>query len=448
MPHNPAAIQKVLEAYYILDIKAVAPALAQREQAEPQDHQALIDAGFNWEEGKLLYSDPRMGGVAALPNGMFVWMYNTFAKVLKNSEKLNIWVNGRCETFLGELMAAAGQPTTINFVGNGERSAPYDPKPMGDETDKLIAKLKRQAGSNKTLPSSVMIDVGLQAKKDGNEKLLAFLKTMKPLNENTLKKSQLDALIRGIVRGIVKEGYDTPDEVDALAKKLWGDEWNFSREKKGEAGTVMLYKTRWPGTPEGRLLWRTTDGKLKYLEPKTKKWTDVPLAEMTGTGAVGPVATPNAFRKRTMEGYAMSGDASSFPPNGYRLCPVCNRKGYKHKQESPYNYCDMGHAWKAETGDVLMNADNVDEPISEMTTTGDVSGYNVPSAFSKKGGSHKGVEGSAALGYTLTPQGKKEMDRKGDRLYSEGKKSCPNCNMMAINGIMTHEQGCPSAKKK
>lgn len=57
-----------------------------------------------------------------------------------------------------------------------------------------------------------------------------------------------------------------------------------------------------------------------------------------------------------------------------------------------------------------------DAPIEEMTTTGDVGSYNIPSAFSRKGGSHKGVEGSAKLGYNLTPLGKKDMNRQSDSL--------------------------------
>jgi hypothetical protein len=367
MPHNTDAIQKVLQAYYIVDIAKLAPAFHQRVQAEPQDHQALLDAGFNWEEEKRVYSDPRMGGILAFPNGVFVWMYNTFAKVLKNSEKLNIWIDGRCETFLGELMAAYGTSGDITFSGDGERPSYNPPKPQGDETDQLIAKLKKKAGNSNTLPSDTMIDLGLKAKKDGNEKLLAYLKTVKPMNENKLKKSQLDALIREIVRGIVKEGYNNqPNEFDLLAKKLWGKEWNFAKEKKGDAGLVMLYKTRWPGPPDSRLLWQTPTGEVKYLDPKTKKWMDTQLSEMSGTAAAAPVSTPNAFQKRKIQ------------------------EGEEEEQ--------------------------IDE-----TTTGDVAGYNVPGAFSRKGGSHKGVEGSAALGYTLTPQGKKEMGRRGDRLYNEGK---------------------------
>ena len=57
-----------------------------------------------------------------------------------------------------------------------------------------------------------------------------------------------------------------------------------------------------------------------------------------------------------------------------------------------------------------------DTPVNEMTTTSAVSGYNVPSAFSKRGGSIGGVKGSESLGYELTPIGKKDMDRNGDKL--------------------------------
>lgn len=84
--------------------------------------------------------------------------------------------------------------------------------------------------------------------------------------------------------------------------------------------------------------------------------------EMTTTGAVSPVSTPKAFSKKSL------------------------------KQEDE------------------------EEKLDEMTTTGDVSGYNIPSAFSRKGGSKRGVDGSSKLGYDLTPIGKKEMERPGDKL--------------------------------
>lgn len=65
--------------------------------------------------------------------------------------------------------------------------------------------------------------------------------------------------------------------------------------------------------------------------------------------------------------------------------------------------------------------------VNEMTVTGDVAPINLPGSkmpgtgksgwVSGKGGSARGVAGSAALGYELTPIGKKDMERKQDRVY-------------------------------
>ena len=33
-------------------------------------------------------------------------------------------------------------------------------------------------------------------------------------------------------------------------------------------------------------------------------------------------------------------------------------------------------------------------------------------------------------------------------LQQEGKRTCPHCNMLAVNGVWTHEQGCPASKKR
>ena len=57
------------------------------------------------------------------------------------------------------------------------------------------------------------------------------------------------------------------------------------------------------------------------------------------------------------------------------------------------------------------------QPIKTESVTGGVEGYNIPAAFSRKdGGSKKGLDGSNALGYELTPQGKKDFDRHPDRM--------------------------------
>lgn len=61
--------------------------------------------------------------------------------------------------------------------------------------------------------------------------------------------------------------------------------------------------------------------------------------------------------------------------------------------------------------------------LSEMTTTSGgggssagTTGYNIPGAFSKKGGSEAGVAGSRKLGYELTPIGRKDMEKRADKL--------------------------------
>lgn len=62
------------------------------------------------------------------------------------------------------------------------------------------------------------------------------------------------------------------------------------------------------------------------------------------------------------------------------------------------------------------------EQIYEMTTTGAVAPINLPGNVkggwvASKGGSARGVAGSKALGYELTPIGKKDMARKQDPVY-------------------------------
>lgn len=84
-----------------------------------------------------------------------------------------------------------------------------------------------------------------------------------------------------------------------------------------------------------------------------------------------------------------------------------------------------------------------EDTIDEMTTTSGgggstagTPGYNIPGAFSDKGGSKKGVEGSEKLGYTLTPIGRKEMKLKADRLYENINPENINIIQNKINQIL------------
>jgi hypothetical protein len=60
----------------------------------------------------------------------------------------------------------------------------------------------------------------------------------------------------------------------------------------------------------------------------------------------------------------------------------------------------------------------VEQELDEMTTTGDVAGYNVPMAFQgnvqKNKTRKKGI--ATQLGMQLTPRGQKDMDRPADTM--------------------------------
>jgi len=441
----------------------------------PQKYESLLTgAGYEWSDDDSAYHLDDQVMCYFVDKEIFLWVWQeSLVRVLNNSEQIRKWTigddkypEGKANSFMGIYLQKTGQSKgeegglataepdsnepedrmagatsgDITFSGTGARKGDYEPKEM-DPADAIIVRTKKKMGKNGTLPADDIIDLYQQAKKMGSNKLMTFIKTIKPLKEGSVKASTLQEIIRHIVKSVVKEGYqdfgktgngaESDNHVLSIADKTWGSpggkQWRIVKSKGGPQGTVYQLQVT---HPISRFVWKTTDGAWKVLDPKTKQWSDVQsdVKEMTGCAAAGPVTGPNAFKKKTDEIYAMSRDPSSFPPDGHRICPVCNRKGYKHKQASPYNYCDMGHAWKAESGDVLMNADNVDGPIFEMTTTSGgggsspgTPGYNIPGAFAKKGGSVAGVEGSEALGYTLTPAGKKEMQRSADKLY-EGKK--------------------------
>lgn len=56
--------------------------------------------------------------------------------------------------------------------------------------------------------------------------------------------------------------------------------------------------------------------------------------------------------------------------------------------------------------------------LNEMTTTGDVAGYNIPSAFSgnKKKNIRRKTKVAQQLGWKLTKRGRETLSRKADSL--------------------------------
>jgi predicted RNA-binding Zn-ribbon protein involved in translation (DUF1610 family) len=318
----------------------------------------LVGNGYEWNDQDLAY---HLGDQAIYYFDhvqMFLWIWsNVLYRTLKGGDKLVKWIQGneqypegKANTFMGtykqmtgqdneggggvavapsgeegnepeqDLDRGAGGSTSINFTGTGDRGEKYVNKKV-DPADVLIMQLTKKAGTKKTLPSDLMIDLGLKAKKDGNEKLLKFLSNIKPLGENVIKQSDLNRLIREITQTVAQE-----------IKKKKKEEKPFSEsDLKSE------------------------------LAPVTEDGGDGAAGGMTTTVNVSPVTGPRAFKK-------------------------------KHGAS--------------------------EEQIDEITTTdGGTPGYQIPGWVSRKGGSKAGVAGSAALGYTLTNVGKKDMELKGDKLY-------------------------------
>jgi hypothetical protein len=195
-----------------------------------------------------------------------------------------------------------------------------------------------------------------------------------------------------------------------------------------------------------------TDGKKKWIsnfspDNKVAVLSQPPVAEMTGTGAVSGVATPFAFKRKTFNENEF--DGFKYPKHNAKVsdAEMEEAKNVAHRIWQPvyltrfhstglngypkwfevrlhsstgdryFIYKDKTGKWFYQQG-TGVDAKYVpaDEYLTEMTVTGDVSGYNIPGAFAKKGGSAKGIAGSAALGYKLTPMGEKEMERRADKL--------------------------------
>jgi hypothetical protein len=146
--------------------------------------------------------------------------------------------------------------------------------------------------------------------------------------------------------------------------------------------------------------------KLSVLEGIVREIVKTLAKEMSGTAAASPVTGPNAFVKKKF--------TEKVEPDDTELAVDTTRKsnccGAPPDREVAKD--NSGRCSKCKDGAMFSGG----KKVNEMTTTGAVSGFQVPGWVSRKGGSQKGIEGSAALGYELTPMGKKEMQRTGDKL--------------------------------
>lgn len=548
------------------------------EQAPPEAESILIDAGYTWVENMLAYKNGEqlIFFIAAPQQPFFIWIWKkVLMRAFDTPQKLAKWVSGdekypggKGNKFIELYSKAIGgddmdrsKGGDITFSGTGGRPDDYQPSKV-DPTDALISKLTKQAGPSKKLPSDVMIDVGLKAKKEKNDKLLNFLKTMTPIKEGKLKRSQLETLIKEIVKGILSEVKQTPslsettsepnadqnetEQAKKVANAVWGpsavfvrvynrkekivsfefenentleplylvftgDTWKAYHSKKQDWFEIDKYpdkydpktdtaknassqpkepdfnksvedfaNTKWKdpmdiGKGASSHLWKVSDtkkhagGEISYLltktktvkfsrhvikkgdkwyflDPESKKWQEFSMPqvnEMSGTSAVAPVSAPIAPKKDVKE--RKTPDDYANEVRAYRQA-IINFVGQDNIEKLAKVYVAHGDDYEEDAlpKAFWMIADKLPElgidvtkltgkedkskllqwidsqvkglPLDEMTTTGDVSGYNIPGAFAKKGGSQKGLEGSAALGFTLTPTGEKEMQRRADKL--------------------------------
>ena len=316
-------------------------------------------------------------------------------------------------------------------------------------TDTLITELKKQAGVGKTLPADLIIELGIKARKDRNYKLLGFLKTITPLKESSIKKNDLSNLIREIVTRIVKE-------IDPKPTHLHNPQVGIYPANFREVPNYIRIKKN-PDTYEFMVVWfvngKRDDNKTYYTNDladvystfkQMQRHVDAANAvkEQSMAAAAGPVTTPMAFKKKPTEGleplggmeeeesyYKDAKDREDMAAQVRRELELIYKAGLHQEYEQLMNgIFDNGikefDRRTIELAKLKKKAEQaVGKSITEMTTTdGGTPGYNIPGAFSGRGGSKKGVAGSAALGYELTPQGKKDMQVKADKLYESKNK--------------------------
>jgi hypothetical protein len=176
-----------------------------------------------------------------------------------------------------------------------------------------------------------------------------------------------------------------PENPDAAwvvqtANTIWKDpmdigrgrnSWRINQTKEAPSGETVYQLSKTQTVNVTRYIVKRGD-KWYYLDidkpTRTKKWKELdgPSVKENAAGAPGGMTTTA------------------------NVSPVTGPKAFKKTEE---------------------------EQVNEMTTTdGGTSGYNIPGAFSRKGGSAAGVKGSESLGYTLTSIGKQDMNLKADKL--------------------------------
>ena len=342
------------------------------------------------------------------------------------------------------------------------------------------------------------------------EKLIAFLKSgaVLPLEEGKIAKHQLEGLIEHIVGGIVGEVEKAKKKAKAKKSKPAGKSLSAyekeeaarlkrmaKQDKESTAGMSRFhgnYGSAEPSTPtweppeHSQMDWDSGGEKgnipgrgaeQQWLEDLANKlWKD---PEDIGHSHQGW-----KVKKVVPHGEGTKAYLLTFTKQYHKSRIFINKNGRWFWTDP----VDRHNGWQEVEGPAMEPSIEQEATLDEMTTTSGgggssagTPGYQVPGAFGKKMSNRKGhIE---VLGYKMTALGEKEYNTPADKLYEaikknihrmmregidgpgfphqspyipggveplqqEGRRTCPHCNMLAVNGIWTHEQGCPASKKR
>ena len=292
------------------------------------------------------------------------------------------------------------------------------------------------------------------------------------------------------------------DWLEDLANKMWRDPqeigkgqylWRVQKVHKASTGELVFLLTKRKTIEQSRIFAKRGN-KWYYLDPEMgnhhwKEVNEVPPGEepsieqeqsgaagaggMTTTSAVSPVTGPNAFakkkkwtekfqgRKEKEDGQldemttTSGGGGSSAGTPGYQIPGAFGRKMSHRKDHIEvlgYKMTPQGEKEYNTPADKLYEA--IKTNIKKMIREGIVQkpeggkcphcGKDVwsPDAMTcsscKKRLPEKPVHKPGGKGVGVVP-----LQQEGTRT-----KTCAYCNMMAVNGVWTHEQGCPASKKR
>lgn len=218
-------------------------------------------------------------------------------------------------------------------------------------------------------------------------------------------------------------------------------------------------------------------GVVKEVEGAKKRWTVKLEKEQSGTAAAAPVTGPNAFKKKTTLESAATPDLTDDRMQGqfvdrgqvkleggldYETAENIAAHhwdifgSYGKDERGVWNFKTRGERWCCSVGMLhgkpailsvtttpgrlnLLVGDEAYPQLKEMTTTSGgggssagTPGYQIPGAWAG-GNLEKNKKHIEVLGYTLTPAGKREMKRAGDNLYEGIQKNNINAELPSDN---------------